>query len=119
MRAIVNVNHRDMKGRDHKIHEICGNRLTLECELENETILVDFTMREVQIILFKSDNVQVFRNQGYRDGYFVNYSEKYGYVIEYEMPNGSVFRNVVKNPFDTDNYASISEKDYIKKFVNQ
>ena len=116
MRAIVNVNHRDMKGRDHKVHEIVGNRVTLECVLEHETILVDFTMREVKFLL---DDVQVFRNQGFRNGYFVNYSQSQGYVIEYSMPNGNQFRNIVKNPFDTDNYKAISDKDYTAKFINQ
>ena len=115
MRAIVNINHRDMKGRDHKVREIIGNHITLECVLEHETILVDFLMREVQLLV-QNDEVQVFRNQGYRDGYFVDYSAKHGYVIEYSMPSGVTFRNVVKNPFDTDNYTAISEKDYTKKF---
>jgi hypothetical protein len=107
-----------MKGRDHKVHEIIGNHITLECVLEHETILVDFILREVQLLV-KNDEVQVFRNQGYRDGYFVDYSDKYGYVIEYSMPNGRQFRNVVKNPFDTDNYKAISDKDYTAKFTNQ
>ena len=115
MRAIVNVNHRDMKGRDHKVHEIRGRIVTLEYEGEQEKILVDFIIREVQILL-KNKSVQVWRNQAYRDGQFVNYSDKYGYVIEYEMPNGKVFRNVVKNPFDTNDYTAISEKQYQSKF---
>ena len=118
MRAIVNVNHRDMKGRDHKVHEIVGNRITLECVLEHETILVDFTMREVQLLV-QNNNVQVFRNQADRDGYFVNYSPEHGYVIEYSMPNGREFRNVVKNPFDTDDYKAITDRDYTAKFINQ
>jgi len=50
MRAIVNVNHRNMKGSDHKVHEIVGSRITLECVLEHETILVDFTMKEVELL---------------------------------------------------------------------
>lgn len=50
MRAIVNVNHRDMKGHNHKVHEIIGNRITLECVLDKEIILVDFTMREVELL---------------------------------------------------------------------
>lgn len=118
MRAIVNVNHRDMKGHAHKVHEITGNCITLECMLEHEVVLVDFLMREVQLLVI-DDEVQVFRNQGYRDGYFVDYSPLHGYVIEYEMPNGRVFRNVVKNPFNTDDYKSISDRDYTAKFINQ
>ena len=59
MRAIVNINHRDMKGRDHKVHEIVGSRVTLECVLQHETILVDFTTKEVEILkTFKSCFVQ-------------------------------------------------------------
>lgn len=104
-----------MKGRDHKVHEIIGNHITLECVLEHETILVDFVMREVQLLV-QNDEVTVFRNQGYRDGYFIDYSAKHGYVIEYTMPNGSTFMNVVKNPLEPDNYKSISDKDYTKKF---
>ena len=51
MRAIVNVNHRDMRGSDHKVHEVVGNRVTLECVLYHETILVDFNIREVQLLV--------------------------------------------------------------------
>ena len=59
MRAIVNINHRNMKGRDHKVHEIVGSRVTLECVLQHETILVDFTTKEVEILkTFKSCFVQ-------------------------------------------------------------
>jgi len=75
-------------------------------------------MREVQMLV-QNDEVQVFRNQAYRDGYFVNYSSVHGYVIEYSMPNGREFRNVVKNPFDTDNYKAITDRDYTDKFINQ
>ena len=50
MRAIVNINHRNMQGRDHKVHEIVGNRITLECVLERETILVDFNTKEVELL---------------------------------------------------------------------
>jgi len=35
------------------------------------------------------------------------------------MPNGREFRNVVKNPFDTDNYKAITDRDYTDKFINQ
>lgn len=118
MRAIVNINHRNMQGRDHKVHEIVGNRITLECVLERETILVDFTINEVQILL-QNNHINVFRNHAYRDGYFVNYSSVHGYVIEYSMPNGREFRNVVKNPFDTDNYKAITDREYTTKFINQ
>ena len=118
MRAIVNVNHRDMQGRDHKVHEIVGNRVTLEYKTERQIILVDFTINEVQLLLH-NDHINVFRNQAFRNGYFVNYLPEHVYVIEYSMPNGREFRNVVKNPFDTDNYKAITDRDYTAKFINQ
>jgi hypothetical protein len=118
MKAKVNINYRDMQGREFEVKEIAGNRVTLVYVLGIETILIDFILREVQII-FKNDNVDVYRNQAQRDGYFVNYSPKYGYVIQYAMPNGRQFKNVVKNPFDTGNYKAISDKEYAKKFTNQ
>jgi hypothetical protein len=118
MKAIVNINHRDMKGSEYKVREVIGNRVTLEYKTNHQTILVDFTINEVQLLV-KNDHVHVFRNQADRDGYFVNYSPVYGYVIEYTMPNGRQFRNVVKNPFDTDKYKAITDRDYTIKFTNQ
>lgn len=117
MKAIVNINHRDMKGSEYKVREVIGNRVTLEYKTKHQTILVDFTINEVQIIL-QNNHINVFRNHAYRDGYFVNYSPVHGYVIEYSMPNGREFRNVVKNPFDTDNYKAITDRDYTDKFNN-
>lgn len=118
MKAKVNIKYRDMQGREFEVKEIAGTRVTLVYISGIETILIDFTIKEVQIV-FNSNNVQVYRNQGQRDGYFINYSPKYGYVIQYAMPNGRQFKNVVKNPFDTDNYKAISDKEYAKKFTNQ
>jgi hypothetical protein len=117
MKAKVNINYRDMQGREYEVKEISGNRVTLVYILGIETILIDFIMREVEII-FHSKNVEVYRNQAQRDGCFVNYSPKYGYVIQYTMPNGREFKNVVKNPFETGNYKAISDKEYTKKFIN-
>jgi len=48
-----------MKGSDHKVHEIVGSRITLECVSEHETILVDFTMKEVELLkTFKACFIQ-------------------------------------------------------------
>lgn len=124
MKAIVNIAYRDMQGRAYEVKEIVGTRVTLEyviciehtAVIIKEVILVDFNIDEVQII-FDNNNVEVYRNQGHREGYFVNYSPKYGYAIAYIMPNGKVFRNVVKNPFDTSNYKAISKKEYTNKFL--
>jgi len=117
MRAIVNINYRDMKGSEYKVHEVSGSRVTLEYKIKHQTILVDFTINELQIIL-QDEHVHVFRNQGYRDGYFIKYSSVHGYVIQYSMPNGKEFRNVVKNPFNPDDYKSIPNKEYTDKFIN-
>jgi hypothetical protein len=118
MKAIVNVNHRDMRGNAYRVHEMTGNIVTLEYVIEGKKILVDFVMREVQILL-NGVHVSVFRNQADRDGHFIDYSPEHGYVIEYSMPNGRTFKNVLKNPFITNDYKSLSDRDYTKKFLNR
>lgn len=53
--------------------------------------------------------LQVFRNQGFRDGVVVATS-KNGFLVEYEMPNGSTALNVIKSLSRPDNYKTITYK---------
>lgn len=104
MRAIVHVSYRDMKGNDYKVNEIVSDRVTLEYNLNGRNILVDFNIREVQLII---PYVKMQRNQANRDGEFVSYEHKIGYTYSYEMPNGRVFKNLLKNPLNPNEYKSI------------
>lgn len=95
MKAIVQVDYRDMKGNTYQVNEIKSNRVTLEYVLNGQTILVDFNINEVQIEFSKTS---VFRNQAWRDARFVEYIHGKGYVIAYDMPNGRTFKNIIDNP---------------------
>lgn len=53
--------------------------------------------------------VNVYRNQGIRDGVVVATS-KNGFLVEYEMPNGSTALNVVKSLRRPDDYKTITYK---------
>jgi hypothetical protein len=103
MKAIVQVNYRDMKGNSYQVNEIVSNRVTLEYNSNGQTILVDFNLDEVQIVFART---AVFRNQGWRDGRFVEYINGKGYVIAYDMPNGKTFKNILSNPFKTSEYKT-------------
>ena len=107
MKAKVKVDHRDMKGNSYDIVRIVNNLITLRYITKtNEQIRVDFTLSELEI-LNKGNLVEVFRNQNYRDGEWLGYcSINKGYLMKYKMPNGRVFKNLMKNPFDKDNYST-------------
>lgn len=53
------------------------------------------------------NHLQVFRNQGFRDGVVVATS-KNGFLVEYEMPNGSTALNVVKSLRRPDDYKTMT-----------
>jgi hypothetical protein len=97
MKAIVQVNYRDMKGNEYQVHEIVFDRVTLEYKLSGQTILVDFNLSEVQLVI---NQIYLLRNQAYRDARFVSYTHKKGYVFEYSMPNGKTYKNLIKNPLN-------------------
>lgn len=103
MKAIVNINYRDMQGKAYTINEIVGNRITLEYNLNGKTLLIDFNVSELQIIV---KQIALFRNQAYRTARFVEYINGKGYVFRYEMPNGKVFCNIIKNIFEPNNYKT-------------
>ena len=115
MKAKVKVSHRDMKGNCYKIKDVACHLITLEyivaneedyCAIQGQKILVDFALREVEI-QNKGNYVSVYRNQAKRDGKWLGYCEaNKGYILEYEMPNGRTFKNLVKNPFNTNEYTT-------------
>jgi hypothetical protein len=53
--------------------------------------------------------VEVYRNQGLREGYVVAANEN-GFIVEYVMPNGTSALNILKDLSRTENYKSISYK---------
>lgn len=55
------------------------------------------------------NHLQVFRNQGERWAEVVATS-KNGFLVEYEMPNGSTALNVIKSLSRPDNYKTITYK---------
>lgn len=68
--------------------------------------IIDFKLNEVEI-LNKGNHVEVYRNQAKRDGKWLGYCEtNKGYILEYEMPSGRTFKNLVKNPFNTNEYTT-------------
>jgi hypothetical protein len=103
MKAIVHVSYRDMKGNKYQVNEIVSDRVTLEYNLNGRMILVDFNISEVQIII---PYIKMHRNQANRDGEFISYEHKIGYTYSYEMPNGRVFHNVLKNPLKPNEYTT-------------
>ncbi len=110
MKAKVKVNHRDMKGNTYDIVEVSpfGRIFTLKYteRLTRNDILVDFSWREIEI-LNEGKDVEVYRNQNYRDGIWLGYCPiNKGYILEYEMPNGRRFKNLVKNPCNTKEYTT-------------
>ena len=56
---------------------------------------------------FLGDDVYVYRNQGEREGVIVAANEN-GFLIEYEMPNGTTALNVIKDINRPDVYKSIT-----------
>lgn len=116
MKARVNINYRDMQGKVYDIHEIVNIRVTLIYFDENgHRILIDFVKRELELIDYYTQ-IAVQRNQAERIATLIDYNKKYGYVFQYEMPNGKVFRNVIKNPDFPNKYTAISEAEYARKF---
>lgn len=55
------------------------------------------------------NHLQVFRNQGMRDGVVVATS-KNSFLVEYEMPNGTTALNVVKSLRRPDDYKTMTYK---------
>jgi len=56
---------------------------------------------------FLGSHIEVYRNQGYRHGQVV-VANGNGFLIEYEMPNGTTALNVVKDINHPDVYKSIT-----------
>ncbi len=106
MRAIVQVSYRDMRGNEYQVREVVSNRVTLEYKLSGQTILVDFNIDEVQVVF---SSVPVLRNQAERDARFISYTHKRGYVVEYAMPSGKRYRNLISNPFNPSDYKSVKK----------
>ena len=107
MKAKVKINYRDMKGKSYDIIRIVNDIVTLRYVAStNEQILIDFTLSELEI-LNKGNSVKVFRNQAYRYGEWLGYSSvNKGYILIYKMPSGKMFINLMKNPFDLNNYST-------------
>ena len=55
------------------------------------------------------NHLQVFRNQGFRDGVVVATSHL-GFLVEYEMPNGTTALNVIKSLRIPDDYNTMTYK---------
>lgn len=78
----------------------------------------DFDLRMIKKIVkeflnfqskrFLGSHVEVFRNQGYRDGFVIAANEN-GFLVEYEMPNGRVFLNILKDINKPHDYKAITQ----------
>ena len=113
MKARVKIDHRDMKGNSYDIVSIVNgcqgesSFITLKYITKtNHKILVDFNLSELEI-LNEGRQLEVHRNQAFRDAIWLGYCEfNKGYILEYSMPNGRRFKNLVKNPFITNKYTT-------------
>lgn len=126
MKAIVKTqsNYRNLNGKTLNVHEICGTRVTCwvyAWELL-AYILADFTTKEVTFIADSErigESVYLERNQGERQGYIIAVNKQY-YVVQYEMPNGSTWMNLISDLNNTKKYKTISHKEAIRKgIINQ
>tara|TARA_R110002050_G_scaffold195837_1_gene330750 strand:+ start:171 stop:512 length:342 start_codon:yes stop_codon:yes gene_type:complete len=110
MRAKVKVDHRDMKGNSYDIVRVVnggeGASSFITLRYNEGGILVDFNLSELEI-LNEGNSLEVHRNHNYRDGVWLGYCPiNKGYILEYNMPSGRKFKNLVKNPFDKSNYST-------------
>jgi hypothetical protein len=62
------------------------------------------------------DSIEIKRNQGIRQATIVAIKEK-EFLIEYEMPRGAVYLNVINNLKDPSYYSTITKKQALKKFA--
>ncbi len=109
MKAKININYvpmfsnKNMRNNTYNVNKIFENNI-ISIEFENR--LIDFKLNEVEI-LNKGNYIEVQRNQAKRDGTWLGYcKENKGYLLEYEMPNGKRFKNLVKNPFNINKYTT-------------
>lgn len=65
--------------------------------------------KRLQAKQFLGKHVYVHRNQAMRSGYVVASNEN-GFLIEYQMPNGTSALNILKDLNRTENYKSITYK---------
>jgi len=123
MKAIIKTqsNYRNLNGKTLNVHEICGTRVTCwvyACEFGKE-ILADFTIKEVKFIADSErigEGVYLDRNQGERQGNVIAVNKQY-YVVQYEMPNGSTWINLISDLNNTKDYKTISHKEAIRKGI--
>jgi len=117
----------DIQGNVYHVHEVVGTRVTINYPhrrnkldkplykpsnpLGTLTYLIDLTLDEVELLM-EGRNVEVYRNQGTRNGNWIGFKKGKGYALRYVMPNGKCFINICKNPFKLDDYTTISEDKF-------
>ena len=108
-----NVN---LQGNVYDVHEVVGTRVTINYPHKTGRY-IDLTLNEVELLV-QGRNVGVCRNQGTRNGSWIGFKKGKGYALRYAMPSGKSFINICKNPFNLEDYTTISE-DKFKALFNQ
>ena len=109
----IDIGFSYVKGRVFDVHEVVGTRVTIKCPCVSGTWsrLIDLTLDEVELLM-EGRHVEVYRNQGTRDGNWIGYNKSKGYALRYAMPNGREFINLCKNPFKVDDYTTITKEKF-------
>ncbi len=107
----------DSKLNVYDVHEVVGTRVTIKqpCDRGFKSRYIDFSLDEVEFIL-EGINVEVYRNQATRNGNWIGFKKGKGYALSYVMPSGKCFINLCKNPFNLEDYTTISEDKFKKLF---
>jgi hypothetical protein len=102
-----------LQGNVYDVHEVVGGRVTIKypCVSGTWNRLIDLTLDEVELLMEGRD-VSVYRNQATRDGNWIGFNKGKGYALRYAMPNGREFINICKNPFNVDEYTTITEEKF-------
>ncbi len=103
---VPTFSNRNMQNREYTIDSRCSIFSIGLISVRFGTRIIDFKLDNVEI-LNEGMQVEVHRNQAVRDGVWLGYCElNKGYILEYSMPNGRKFKNLVKNPFITNKYTT-------------
>jgi len=106
-----NVN---LQGSVYDVHEVVGTRVTIKYPY-NSGRYIDLTLNEVELLV-QGRNIGVCRNQNTRSGSWIGFKKGKGYALRYFMPSGKSFINICKNPFNLEEYTTISEDKFKKLF---
>jgi len=109
----IGFSYVNLQGNFYHVHEVVGTRVTIKypCVSGSWNRLIDLTLDEVELLM-EGRHVSVYRNQATRDGNWIGFNKSKGYALMYNMPNGREFINICKNPFQVDEYTTITKEKF-------